>query len=59
MYSFVSGAPKGTLIFADRSFQSQRNDDPVFNSMAEAKDYMRSPDYRKLKAMIVSLQMQD
>jgi hypothetical protein len=59
MYSFVAGAPKGTLIFADRSYQSQRNDDPVFNSMAEAKDYMRSPDYRKLKAMIVSLQMQD
>lgn len=58
MYSFVAGAPKGTLIFADRSYQSQTNDDPIFNSMAEAKDYMQSPDYRKLKAMIVSLQMQ-
>ncbi|KQN86343.1 hypothetical protein [Arthrobacter sp. Leaf69] len=58
MYSFVAGAPKGTLIFADRSYQSQKNDDPIFNSLAEAKDYMRSPDYRKLKAMIVSLRMQ-
>ncbi|RKR13948.1 hypothetical protein [Arthrobacter oryzae] len=59
MYSFVAGAPKGTLIFADRSSQGRGNDEPIFNSLAEAKDYMRSPDYRKLKAMIVSLQMQD
>ncbi len=56
MYTFVAGAPKGTLIFADRSFQGGV-DDPIFNSLAEAKDYMRSPDYRKLKAMIVSLKM--
>lgn len=59
MYSFVSGAPKGTLSFADRTYQSQRNDDPIFNSLAEAEDYMRSPEYKKLKAMILSLQMQD
>jgi hypothetical protein len=59
MFSFVSGAPKGTLSFADRTYQSQRNDDPIFNSLAEAKDYMRTPEYMKLKAMILSLQMQD
>ncbi|WP_346959111.1 hypothetical protein [uncultured Arthrobacter sp.] len=59
MYTFVAGAPKGTLIFADRSSQGPGNDEPIFNSLAEAKDFMRSPDYRKLKAMIVSLQMQD
>lgn len=58
MFSFVSGAPKGTLSFADRTFQSQRNDDPIFNSLAEAKDFMRSPEYKKLKAMILSLRMQ-
>ncbi|QDY91449.1 hypothetical protein E7Y32_15435 [Arthrobacter sp. UKPF54-2] len=59
MFSFVSGAPKGTLSFADRTYQSQRNDDPIFNSLAEAEDYMRTPEYKKLKAMIVSLKMQD
>ncbi len=58
MFSFVSGAPKGTLSFADRTSQSQRHDDPIFNSLAEAKDYMRTPEYKKLKAMILSLQMQ-
>ena len=51
--------PKGTLIFADRAAQSPAHDDPIFNSMAEAKDYMRTPEYRKLKAMILSLEVKD
>lgn len=59
MYSFVAGAPEGTLSFANRAAQSPRNDDPIFNSMAEATDYMLTPEYRKLKGMILSLQMQD
>lgn len=58
MYSFASGAPKGTLAFADRTHQSPGHDDPIFNTMAEAKDYLKSPEYKKLKAMILSLQMQ-
>ncbi|HSO90305.1 MAG TPA: hypothetical protein VLR70_04060, partial [Arthrobacter sp.] len=59
MYSFVAGAPQGTLSFADRAAQSPRHDDPIFNSMAEARDYMLTPEYRKLKGMILSLEMQD
>lgn len=59
MYSFVAGAPKGTLSFADRAAQNTALGDPSFNSMAEAKDYMLTPGYRKLKAMILSLEMQD
>ena len=59
MYSFVAGAPQGTLSFANRVAQSPAHDDPIFNSMAEAKDYMLTPEYRKLKAMILSLEMQD
>jgi hypothetical protein len=58
MFSFVSGAPKGTLSFADRTYQSHTNDDPIFNSLAEAEDYMRTPAYKKLKDMILSLKMQ-
>lgn len=59
MYSFVAGAPQGALSFADRASQSPRHDDPIFNSMAEAKAYMLTPGYRKLKAMILSLEMQN
>ena len=59
MYSFVAGAPRGTLSFADRAAQSPGHDDPIFNSMAEARDYMLTPEYRKLKGMILSLEMQD
>ncbi len=59
MYSFVNGAPRGTLSFANRAAQSPRHDDPIFNSMAEARDYLATPEYRKLKAMILSLEMQD
>jgi|GEM_PF-901042 len=55
MYSVVSGAPKGTLSFADRASKSP--DEPVFQSLAEAKAYMGTPEYRKLKNMIVSLRM--
>lgn len=59
MYSFVAGAPQGTLSFANRAAQSPGHDDPIFNSMAEAKDYMLTPEYRKLKGMILSLELQD
>lgn len=59
MYSFVAGAPQGTLSFADRAAQSPAHDDPIFNSMAEAKDHMLTPAYRKLKAMILSLEIKD
>ena len=59
MYSLVAGAPKGTLSFADRAAQSPAHDDPIFNSMAEAKDHMLTPEYRKVKAMILSLDITD
>jgi hypothetical protein len=55
MYSVVSGAPRGTLTFADR--ESKSPGEPVFQSMAEAKAYMGTPEYKKLKSMIVSLRM--
>lgn len=58
MYSFVAGAPQGTLSFADRSYQDRAGGkDPVFHSLAEAEAYMSSPEYQKLKAMILSLRM--
>lgn len=59
MYSFVARAPQGTLSFADRAAQSPAHDDPIFNSMAEARDYLLTPEYRKLKGMILSLEMRD
>ncbi|MET4134549.1 hypothetical protein [Pseudarthrobacter sp. PvP090] len=59
MYSFVSGAPQGTLSFANRAAQGPAHDDPIFNSMDDAKEYMRTPEYRKLKAMILSLEVKD
>lgn len=59
MYSVVGGAPQGTLSFANRAAQSPRHDDPIFNSMAEAKNYLLTAEYRKLKAMILSLDMQN
>lgn len=55
MYSFVGGAPNGTLSFADRAFQGPG--DPVFATMEEAMAYMGTPEYRKLKEMISSLSM--
>ena len=59
MSSVVAGAPQGTLSFADRAAQSPAHDDPIFTSMAEARDYLLTPEYRKLKGMILSLEMQD
>jgi hypothetical protein len=59
MYSFVAGAPQGTLSFANRSAQSAAHDDPIFNSMAEAREYLGTPEYRKLKAMILSLELKE
>ncbi|MDI3214029.1 hypothetical protein [Arthrobacter sp. AL12] len=59
MYSFAAGAPQGTLSFANRAAQSPAHDDPVFNSLAEAKAYLLAPEYRKLKGMILSLEMRD
>ena len=55
MYSVVNGAPKGSLSFADRAAKSP--DEPVFQSMAEARAYMETPAYKKLKNMILSLRM--
>ena len=55
MYSVVSGAPRGSLSFADRDSKSP--DEPVFKSLAEAKAYMGTPEYKKLKNMIVSLKL--
>lgn len=55
MYSVVTGTPRGTLSFADRASKSP--DEPVFQSMAEAKAYMETPEYKKLKNMILSLKM--
>jgi hypothetical protein len=57
MYSFVAGAPQGTLSFADRTFQNGTGGDPAFASLEEAKAYMMTPEYRKLKAMITSLRV--
>lgn len=55
MYSVVSGTPRGTMSFADRAAKSP--DEPVFQSMAEAKAYMETPEYKKLRGMIMSLKM--
>lgn len=55
MYSVVNGAPRSSLSFADRSSKSA--DEPVFSSMAEARAYMETAEYQKLKAMIRSLQI--
>lgn len=55
MYSVVSGAPRGSLIFADRA--SKGPGEPVFKSLTEAKAYMGTPEYKKLKNMVVSLRM--
>jgi hypothetical protein len=55
MYSVVTGTPKGILSFADRAVQDPA--EPRFASMAEARAYMETPEYRKLKAMIRSLKI--
>jgi hypothetical protein len=53
MYSLVNRAPRGTLSFADRA--ATTDEEPVFQTMAEAKAYMGTAEYRKLKDMILSL----
>jgi hypothetical protein len=54
MYTVVTGTPTGILSFADRAVQDPA--EPTFASMAEAKAYVETPEYKKLKAMIQSLQ---
>jgi hypothetical protein len=53
MYSVVNGAPRGTLSFADRAAKAAG--EPVFQTLVEAKAYMGTAEYRKLKEMILSL----
>ncbi|WAH97954.1 hypothetical protein [Arthrobacter sp. MMS18-M83] len=55
MYSFVAGAPKGTLSFATSDAQAPGS--RTFSTMAEATQYMQTPEYQKLKRMITSLQL--
>lgn len=55
MYTVVTGTPKGILSFADRAVQGAG--EPRFASMAEARAYMATPEYRKLKGMVRSLQI--
>jgi hypothetical protein len=55
MYSVVNAAPNGSLSFADRAAKTP--DEPVFQSMSEAKAYMATPEYKKLKNMILSFRM--
>ncbi|WP_066285863.1 hypothetical protein [Arthrobacter sp. B6] len=55
MYSVVNGAPGGTLSFADRA--AKTGGEPVFQTMAEARAYMGTAEYRKLKEMILSLEL--
>ncbi|MFE4542458.1 hypothetical protein [Arthrobacter sp. NPDC056727] len=53
MYTLVTGTPTGILSFADRAVQDPA--EPTFTSMAEARAYVETPLYKKLKAMIQSL----
>lgn len=55
MYSFVAGAPKGTLSFATSDAQAPGS--RTFSTMAEATQYVQTPEYQKLKRMITSLQL--
>ena len=55
MYTVVTGAPRGMLSFADRAVQEAA--EPTFASMAEARAYVETPEYKKLKAMIRSLEI--
>jgi hypothetical protein len=55
MYTVVTGTPRGILSFADRAVQEPA--EPTFASMAEARAYLETPGYKKLKAMIQSLQI--
>ncbi|WP_332603681.1 hypothetical protein [Arthrobacter sp. S2(2024)] len=55
MYSFVAGAPKGTLSFATDGPQALGA--RTFSTVAEATQYLQTPEYQKLKRMITSLQL--
>ncbi|MFF2317161.1 hypothetical protein ACFVTE_12935 [Arthrobacter sp. NPDC058097] len=55
MYTVVTGTPVGTLSFADRAVQDPA--EPTFTSMSEARAYVEAPAYKKLKAMIQSLEI--
>jgi hypothetical protein len=55
MYTLVTGTPRGILSFADRAVQDAA--EPTFASMAEARAYLETPGYKKLKAMIQSLKI--
>jgi hypothetical protein len=55
LYTLVTGTPTGTLSFADRAVQDAA--EPTFSSMAEARAYVETPQYKKLKAMIQSLEI--
>ncbi|UKA64200.1 hypothetical protein [Arthrobacter sp. FW306-04-A] len=55
MYSFVAGAPKGTLSFATSDAQAPGS--RTFSTMEEATQYLQTPEYQKLKRMITSLQL--
>lgn len=55
MYTFVGSAPKGTLSFA--TDEAQGPNSLTFSTMEEAKQYMPTPEYQKLKRMITGLQL--
>ena len=55
MYTVVTGTPTGILSFADRAVQDPA--EPTFASMGEARAYVETPVYKKLKAMIQSLKI--
>ncbi|WP_026554153.1 hypothetical protein [Arthrobacter sp. 35W] len=53
-YTLVTGAPRGSLSFT--GLPAAGGAEPVFATMQEARAYMASSEYSKLKEMIVSLQ---
>ncbi|MDQ0864290.1 hypothetical protein [Arthrobacter globiformis] len=55
MYTLVTGTPRGILSFADRAVQEAA--EPTFTTVAEARAYMETSEYKKLKAMIQSLEV--
>ncbi|MFE5839738.1 hypothetical protein [Arthrobacter sp. NPDC056493] len=54
MYTLVTGTPTGILSFT--AGDAQDTAERTFTSMAEAKAYVETPEYKKLKAMIQSLE---
>ena len=55
MYTLVTGTPTGILSFADRAVQDAA--EPTFTSMAEARAYIETQEYKKLKDMIKCLEV--